>query len=412
MLPKNITVNGTCYKIPGPNTSVFAIKEVVTCGPIVHGNMHDPNVWYYDAKWMQMWYGGEFRYYYPRIDSLYAINSGYFGLCDDPDGPLWDRASVKAIALSKLFSKVRGELDLGVDIAEWKQTRTMLADLKSDAAKGVGSRDEYERKVKRSIRDLKREIQQRKRQSGLKSMRFVRTPSKVLQLLLRIPALVKRDSRSLANGVLQYKYGWKPLLADYYGAVNEEIRTVVNRLKQVRASHRIPITEDTIQHRRINNMSAAGVIRKGTGKQTCMFSVHMDCPTFDWARWSTLNPIGLAWELIPYSFVVDWFYDVGSYLRDLETALLYRSQFVSGYCSELYQYFGTEKVMPGQVWPIGGNQWWKQSGITTAWYRRSIFSRTLLTSWPLPNAPSFEAHLGGERLLVAAALLRQLILRN
>jgi hypothetical protein len=123
--------------------------------------------------------------------------------------------------------------------------------------------------------------------------------------------------------------------------------------------------------------------------------------------------VSLAWELIPYSFVVDWFVDVGSYLRNLETALLYRKFVTSGYVSELYAFEGSEVgINKANGYAIGSgksNENWARFLNVKAKIRRVQFARTKLSSYPLPRLPTFKVALGSQRLFSAAALLRQLL---
>ena len=53
------------------------------------------------------------------------------------------------------------------------------------------------------------------------------------------------------------------------------------------------------------------------------------------STYTSMNPASIKWELVPYSFVVDWFYDIGSYLRGCETSTIYSSVFKAGWTSEL-----------------------------------------------------------------------------
>jgi hypothetical protein len=119
-----------------------------------------------------------------------------------------------------------------------------------------------------------------------------------------------------------------------------------------------------------------------------------------------MNPLSITWELIPYSFVVDWFVDIGSYLRNFETGLLYNSIFLSGYKSELYRY-GAELTC-GFAQHVSGDMKYIARDLN-AMTRRVEFSRTVLGTYPLPNRPSIKADLGSSQLLSAAALLRQFL---
>lgn len=85
------------------------------------------------------------------------------------------------------------------------------------------------------------------------------------------------------------------------------------------------------------------------------------------------NPVGLAWELIPLSFVVDWALNIGSYL-DLQTALWGLKVLDSGYS---FEYEGTARVyaLPPDlpVWKRISN--WKQTGTTHRDYSVSRYQR-------------------------------------
>jgi hypothetical protein len=136
----------------------------------------------------------------------------------------------------------------------------------------------------------------------------------------------------------------------------------------------------------------------------CRIVARVTIPSgFDLSRWSSLNPVSFAWEVIPYSFVVDWFYDVSSYLRNLETCLLYNSRFISGYKSELFVHRSKG------VASYKGNQGGEVHEIAAVSYGRTVqFQRSVLSSYPRPHAPTFKVQLGWERLLSAAALTTQL----
>lgn len=132
--------------------------------------------------------------------------------------------------------------------------------------------------------------------------------------------------------------------------------------------------------------------------------VYMQLPSskFDLARWTSLNPASIAWELTPYSFVVDWFLDIGGTLRNFETAVLSQGSFHHGYIDYLMYYDSDQEfvylgshggAVDGDDIIVSGNLY------------ESDFVREVLTSYPYPRLPSFNAKLGWQRLLSAAALL-------
>lgn len=225
-------------------------------------------------------------------------------------------------------------------------------------------------------------------------------------------------SKRWANEWLELQYGWKPLLSDIYNAADEIIR--VNDSLMWFKGRGID-AKDTSEYRQtesdfdISDTSSythgpLGASTKLKLYAACELKVLLKAPTTlnQIARWTSLNPLSIAWELTPYSFVFDWFFDVGSYVRNLETAVLYNSAFSSGYRSELtvveqettinWSKMTTCPYFTRVVYVNG-----KSSGT------RKDFSRVLLGSYPLPRVPRINTDLSASRLLSAASLLRQFL---
>lgn len=131
--------------------------------------------------------------------------------------------------------------------------------------------------------------------------------------------------RGVVDAYLAYHYGMKPLLQDVAGAVN-----VLTRLPN-----------DQWAVRCVGRQSAT-TVRKGQYGQTSYISFFCSSQFSDRAnavitaiprplsrgddlRWATGldNPLGTAWELTPYSFVVDWITPVGDWLSALNSFKYY-----------------------------------------------------------------------------------------
>lgn len=344
-----------------PTTGIVTGVNQVTPSSIVRGNFHDPNSWSYTIHQTQSFAGSYERFEWPSNYLHRTI--GAFG---DNSGPLWypnyDRTLMYNRALGRLNALVRGSLDLGVDLAEGGQTIRMIRSL---------------HRVERFARSGK--------------WKYFKNP---------------------ANGWLEWQYGWRPLLSDVWEASDSSARAARKALTHVTAKATQPIrTADKGRTYFVNTTPPS--VREGFGVQGCKFVLNLTPRETDPGQWSSLNPVSLAWEVIPYSFVIDWFVDVSSYLRNLETACLYDTNFVSGYYSEIYAYQGRESVQNES------NGYWQGNGKpSTTWARildvrgkiRHIeFHRTKLTSYPFPRKPTFKVDLGSQRLLSAASLLAQLL---
>lgn len=268
----------------------------------------------------------------------------------DIDGG-YDWTQLKNRAIDKLNDKARGDLDLSIDFAEWHQTARMLK-----------ATDQFTGMMKTAVG------------------RF--GPIKLASSLW-----------------LQYTYGVKPLLSDIYGAADESLRTVINKTERFRAR-----ATETYKPRYVSFSTIFGPqnvkVITGTVKRSVTYGVDVRTPEFDPTRWSSLNPVSIAWEVMPYSFVVDWFLNVGGYLRNMETAVLYANRFRTGYCSRLSVW----DLKVQETRPVtGGSQLWQ------GYYSGNGFDRATLTSYPAPSLPSFKAQLGSSRLLSAASLLANLL---
>jgi len=125
----------------------------------------------------------------------------------------------------------------------------------------------------------------------------------------------------------------------------------------------------------------------------------------DLARWGSLNPMSIGWEILPYSFVVDWFLNVGQFLRNAETALLYGSAVSDGYISTLR--VAKVEGFGGEIITSGSNYVQKTSG--SWWARRLSFTRSRLTTFPVPGKISLNTNLSSGKLMNAAGLLSQFL---
>jgi hypothetical protein len=119
---------------------------------------------------------------------------------------------------------------------------------------------------------------------------------------------------------LQLQYGWKPLLSDVYGAAGH-LAYMQNRpqILTYRASQRIQGDYSS---------SAGGVTNSGTyfvGKTIKALVEHIN----EASLVGLSDPASLAWELLPYSFVIDWFIPIGNYLQQLNFAQSLKGKYVT-----------------------------------------------------------------------------------
>lgn len=216
-------------------------------------------------------------------------------------------------------------------------------------------------------------------------------------LLKRGPLDVRRNAPTIW---LETQYGWLPLLGDVYtGITNFYKRVEEGYVMRARGSGVETIVSSG------SWVNDPGIVRHRdiTGKKVyCQYIIEYEV---DFARlanmqsWGLTNPALLAWELVPYSFVVDWFLPVGDWLSQVGYSLaLY---FVRGSRSGLVVAETTRKfgVIPHTT---------NETRIVTGedWFRSVRFNREKLWDFPSPGRPRLDVGgLRGKRILNALSLL-------
>lgn len=215
-----------------------AFRNYVNPDALIHGNFVDPTNWGYTVSQEREYYGTKYQRWSSGI--LYEMHGPLVGL--GVSSPTWDRSLVYNMALEKFNSRARGGLDIALLLAELKSTARMtgaLAKAKNYALSGVGS------------------------------------------------------TKDLANGWLQWKYGWKPLFGDIFGIANESVNIVLANLQKVRARVTLPLEGIGSFKKTVDSLPNVPVKGIGEGKQSCTIACTLTVPDFDLARWTSLNPYRL-----------------------------------------------------------------------------------------------------------------------
>lgn len=128
-----------------------------------------------------------------------------------------------------------------------------------------------------------------------------------------VPNSVKRlpASKRVANGWLEVQFGWMPAISDAYNAVDAYNKGLASRgssvTKRSGSSRSRAISANPNGQGLVYNPDA--VVSNST------FTGVVDNPTIQSLNeMGLLNPALLAWNLLPFSFVVDWFLPVSSVL--------------------------------------------------------------------------------------------------
>jgi hypothetical protein len=175
----------------------------------------------------------------------------------------------------------KGSASMGVNFASWQQSADMIV-----------SRCE---KLK-DFFDLKRVSRRKSRRRPKQDDRFSR--------------------KALASDILEGEFGWVPLLQDIHACLTTVCGENAVPSTWVRASSKFSHSKYTEQIAGFNPRSTESVT--GSGRITYAASVAVTNPNL-WLlnRLGLINPLTVAWDLVPWSFVVNMFVNVNSVLSSL-----------------------------------------------------------------------------------------------
>lgn len=123
--------------------------------------------------------------------------------------------------------------------------------------------------------------------------------------------------QQFASNWLEYVFGWLPIISDIHAACSAFTRPIP--AGKVRGQASIPFTVTTGYWPPSNAVTGrTGVRSQYRHRVRIGAEVHVTNPNLWLAnQLGVLNPAQVAWDAVPFSFVVDWFYDIGSFLESL-----------------------------------------------------------------------------------------------
>jgi hypothetical protein len=142
-------------------------------------------------------------------------------------------------------------------------------------------------------------------------------------------------SKSVASNWLQLQYGWKPLLKDIENFFNIlptsfEQGSTVHRVTGTGSFRNEIITLHPPGDAQIGESHVGRTTRQSRSSVRYGISYRVDDPMVQFfSQLGFTNPINLAWEVLPFSFVADWFLPIGSYLE--QASAFHGLTFLDGY---------------------------------------------------------------------------------
>jgi len=195
----------------------------------------------------------------------------------------WNTTHADNQSWAQLIDHVRsGPAQLGVAFAEWGQSFDMIAN------RAIGISRAFDTLRKGKFRYFLRELR-------IKPMRKDRNR-------------IRNVSSDVSNLWLEYSFGWRPLVQDIYDACT----TLSKPLPGGRCFGQGK--QDFVYSWQ---QSAPGLILRARGitkvRQGGDFFVT-NPNLYLLQQLGIMNPLSIAWELVPFSFLADWVFDIGSFL--------------------------------------------------------------------------------------------------
>lgn len=172
--------------------------------------------------------------------------------------------------------------------------------------------------------------------------------------LLNIPSGFRPKARGFGGAVLEYSFGWAPTVSDIYNACKVLTDGVPLHWVKARASGPLSVPGER---------SGSDYGTRYSGGVTGTVSVTVGCrlTITNHNLWlanqlGLINPVSIAWEVIPFSFLVDYFINVSDVINSwtdffgVSQGDVYRQLMMVG-SSQQYQEMGFN---PPDRWPVEG----------------------------------------------------------
>lgn len=202
---------------------------------------------------------------------------------------------------------------------------------------------------------------------------------------------------------LELQYGWNPFLSDVYGAADALSKRSKGdwRVTAKATRSRNQFYEVSKEPKSNTNFDAhrcrAKVMRSAF---TRIDALPANEATISLSSLGITNPLLIAWELVPYSFVVDWCLPIGNWLDSLDAMLGYTDSYVS--TSVFVKAEWTDEGLSG-TFSTGG---WTRNNFSGS-KRVVSLVRTASSGVPLPSIPRIKDPISLGHMANGLALLSQ-----
>lgn len=240
---------------------------------------------------------------------------------------------------AKFLQKVREAPAIGVDLAEYRVTMRMLGT---------------------ALRALRAPLQT--------FGEFVkREGTVILRRNGKYKAIAEIPLKFMPNAWLTFHFGVEPLMKDLHLLLEYFDKPPKPNVVVAKSQRKAKAT-DTVQYGGVSPLLRNMTTTYGVKLQASVIRINDRLATL--SDFGVVNPLSIAWEVVPFSFVVDWFYPIGPYIASISDLLGYDVQQPQQVWRSRNQL--TEQIVPHPNWPP---QYWGQTGVYEAFrFERKITS--------------------------------------
>lgn len=350
-------MGSTVTTTSGGSTSVIVesgFKQLIG-HPVKKGDFHKPNNWYYRSDEIT-YQNGQYLF----MDATGKVITSVTGVLDSTGGfdmqPAINEAIARATAkaIDELYESLRGNTDLLSSVAEQSQQG------------------------------------------------FRRTARKYVDFVIGWKRKIRKlELKDISRAWLTAQYELIPLASDVF-AVAQALNGALTRNGidlTFKGHHRSSHSPKPLVSRGYSwgsHAPAGDYECHAKGKFKFVVNPSLDTA----AQLTSLDPLVIGWNLMPWSFVIDWIYDVGSWVSAMETKARYASSFKGGYITTRFvSEAGFNQYVSGKS---GGG---RVSAQINSLIKTKTCTRTVYSSLPTPVKPRLNLEFGSKTLLNAAALL-------
>lgn len=181
------------------------------------------------------------------------------------------------------------------------------------------------------------------------------------------------SEQALSNAWLELQYGWKPLLKDTQSAAEAMANLLNKPMKRRFSSSGSARNSGTTLGGGLFLTKSESVTRK-------RYTVVLREDYSPIASLGLLDPEVVTWELVPFSFVADWFLPIGTFLETRAHIGRFQGTWVAS----------SKRTTVTSVIPHSSPAITEHNGISTRFRKTVSFSRSISSLPPRTPTPSFK----------------------